>query len=155
VLARKSARKRVSTRPLTLVAAVAPLVLLVLLGASGCASPFRGDWSGTFDGTVTGTVSFEINTRGSALRGRMEGHTSDGQPFEAELEGNLAYGQVDASFRGTSQSDFGVPLIFEGQMRGQLEGDAGAGGWEATLLAARAPMAGTWTVARVLAPGSL
>lgn len=129
--------------------ALASFPVLAVLLLAGCQSPFRGDWSGTFDGTVSGTVSFEINARGTKMRGRMIGKTAQGQDFEAKLEGKLTYGHIDAFFRGSSPSDFGLPIAFEGRMGGELFDDQGSGSWQATLLAGRAAMSGSWAVARV------
>lgn len=129
-----------------LLAAAATFLIL------GCQSPFRGDWSGTFDGTVSGTVSFEINTRGTRLRGRMQGKTAQGQSFEAKLDGKLSYGHIDAFFRGSSKNDLGLPLAFEGKMGGELTETEGGGSWEASLLMGQAPMTGSWTVTKIQAP---
>lgn len=126
------------------------LCLLASLGLPGCASPNRGEWQGTFDGTVRGVVEFTINTRGTKLRGHMEGQTQAGQPFDAKIEGTLRWERIEATFRGKSQlTGIGLPVAFTGAMVGDLGGGAGSGEWQAELIAGRMPMAGTWQVEQV------
>ncbi len=114
-------------------------IAAVALIASGLvwwslASPLRGRWVGEFDGSVSGTVEFRIGVRGTSARGTMNGQTSSGEPFRADLEGQVGGGRLRATFVGSSR---GGPLGI--QFRGILESDLDPAG--------REPAAGTWRCA--------
>lgn len=117
-----------------------------MVSLAACSSPNRGRWSGTFDGNVNGVVEFEINTRGTRLRGSMDGQTSTGEPFEAKIEGILRQDYIDAEFEGAATAGRGLPLRFEGRMTGSLAAARGEGDWQATIKVTGSPMAGTWQV---------
>lgn len=118
------------------------LILVALL--AGCSSPNRGRWAGTFDGSVVGVVEFEINARGNALEGEMEGQTADGQPFTATLEGRIEDPYFYAKFSGTSRTAV-YPIKFEGLMRGEIAAGVATGDWTCTLVPTDVELQGTWT----------
>lgn len=119
--------------------------MLVVLLLAACSSPNRGAWTGTFDGSVSGTVDFTIDARGNSLTGRMEGKTSDGSPFHAEMEGKITDRYFYATFEG--RTDTGLrPIPFEGFMKGELGDGQGKGDWDAKIRFTQTPMNGTWTV---------
>jgi hypothetical protein len=105
---------------------------------------------------VSGTVEMEIGWRGTKVTGEMRGQTRDGQPFEATLEGELAWDQIRAAFRGTSEAGaaVGLPITFDGEMAGSLLEGTGEGEWSARLFAGRMPMSGTWRIEQVLDGGA-
>lgn len=116
-----------------------------LLLCVACSSPNRGAWSGTFDGSVSGQVDFTINSRGTALTGKMEGTTSDGSPFHATMKGKITDRYFYATFEG--RTDTGLrPIPFEGFMKGELGDGKGAGDWDAKIRFTQTAMNGTWTV---------
>lgn len=124
--------------------------LAVVLGAAGlgglasaCSSPNRGTWRGTFQGSVTGTVEFRINTSGTELDGSLTGQTSDGAPFNAEMEGKINGEFFYATFEGRADSGM-RPIPFEGFLRGQLGAGVATGDWECELRFSRAKMSGKW-----------
>lgn len=123
-----------------------PIVLVVAAGLLACSSPNRGYWSGSFDGSVSGIVEFTINARGTKIKGKMTGETSEGQPFHATLEGTLRQDFIKADFEGKSGNPYGLPIPFEGEMTGSLEGGIGAGDWSAQLWANSYDLFGTWSV---------
>lgn len=130
--------------------AVAALALLALAvaGASCARSPNRGTWRGQFAGSLSGVVEFRIDARGSDLTGTIEGHTSDGAPFSAEMEGRIRDEHFYATFEGAGQAQlYRVP--FEGFMRGRLGAGTAEGDWEAELRGRGGKLAGTWTVEQV------
>lgn len=120
--------------------------LLLLFVLAACSSPNRGHWSGDFDGSVSGVVEFEINARGTRIKGKMTGKTVNGEDFRATLEGILRQDFINADFQGLSQSSFGLPLRFKGNMTGSLARGAGAGDWKAELLSAGTRFRGAWRV---------
>ncbi len=122
------------------------LALAVTLASlAACSSPNRGEWSGTFAGSVSGTVEFIINARGTALTGKMEGATTDGAPFHADMEGKITDRYFYATFEG--RTDTGLrPIPFEGFMKGELGDGKGAGDWDAKIRFTDTQMNGTWTV---------
>jgi hypothetical protein len=125
---------------------------LALAGAlaclAACSSPNRGEWSGTFAGSVSGNVEFKINSRGTTLTGKMEGTTSDGAPFHADMEGKISERYFYATFEG--RTDTGLrPIPFEGFMKGELGDGKGAGDWDAKIRFTETPMNGTWTVTQI------
>ena len=117
------------------------LVLAFL--AAACSSPNRGTWRGTFSGSVTGTVEFRINTSGTELDGSLIGQTSDGAPFNAEMDGKINGEFFYATFKGRADSGL-RPIPFEGFLRGQLGAGTATGDWECELRFSRAKMSGTW-----------
>ena len=122
-----------------------PILGFAMLALAACSSPNRGAWSGTFDGSVAGTVEFTINTRGTALEGKMDGATSDGSPFHATMKGEIRETFFHATFEG--RTDTGLrPIPFTGFMKGELAAGKGAGEWDATIRFTDAKMNGTWTV---------
>lgn len=129
----------------------AALAALLALAVAACASPNRGEWKGTFDGTVSGTVEMEIGWRGTKVTGEMRGQTRDRQPFEATLQGSLAWDRIQATFRGRSDAGAGVglPLTFDGEMTGSLLEGEGEGQWSARLFAGRMPMSGEWRIEQI------
>lgn len=121
-------------------------VALLLSVVAACSSPNRGTWKGTFSGTVSGTVEFEINARGTRVKGKMEGATVSGDPFRATLEGVLRQDFFRADFEGSSRTSVALPLAFEGQMMGSLEGGHGTGDWSAVIQVTGSRFHGTWSV---------
>jgi len=121
------------------------LVLLTL----ACSSPNRGRWNGTFGGSVSGTVEFEINTRGTKVKGRMTGETMNGEPFRATLEGVLRQDFFRADFEGRAGSSLGLPVPFTGEMTGSLDLGIGRGEWSCTLWRNSGTLQGTWSVDQV------
>jgi hypothetical protein len=119
------------------------LLVAGALVAAGCSSPNRGVWKGTFDGSVSGVVEYEINARGTSLSGKMEGTTSEGQPFEATLEGRIEDPYFYAKFEGTSRAQI-YPVRFEGLMKGEIRDGRSWGDWSCELLVGNVAMAGTW-----------
>jgi hypothetical protein len=114
---------------------------------AACSSPNQGRWRGTFDGTLSGTVEFQINSRGTALTGELEGATSDGQTFSAEMKGKLHDGYFYASFKGQGQTGL-LPVPFEGLMKGELADGAASGDWDAELRTGW-KLAGQWVAEQV------
>ena len=99
---------------------------------------------------MRGVVEFTISTRGTKLRGSMEGETRERQPFVAKLEGTLRRERIEASFRGTVRlTGFALPVAFDGEMVGNLGSGEGSGDWQAELIAGSAPMAGSWRVSQI------
>jgi hypothetical protein len=138
-------------RLLPLLAAPA-LLLLVLIG---CSSPNRGVWKGSFDGSVSGVVELRINARGTKATGTIDGTTSDGQPFKAEMTGTLTGEVIQTRFEGRAVAGGGiVPIaLFQGTMTGRLGGGDGAGGsgegsWTAVLRGGQR-LAGRWKLDHV------
>ena len=130
--------------------AAAALALLALAAAgTGCArSSNRGTWRGEFAGNLSGVVEFRIDARGGELTGTIEGHTSDGAPFEAGMEGRIRDEHFYATFEGAGQAQlYRVP--FEGFMRGRLGAGTAEGDWEAELRGRGGKLAGSWTVEQV------
>ncbi len=124
------------------------LPLLLLLNLIACSSPNRGIWAGTFDGDISGTVEFEINTRGTQLKGEMEGETRGGQPFKADMEGTLDGSLIHATFTGVSRTG-ALPVFFDGSMSGDLFGGEGEGDWECEIRHARIHLKGNWITEQV------
>lgn len=120
----------------------------LLLSLIACSSPNRGLWAGTFGGDISGTVEFEINTRGTHLKGEMEGETQAGQPFKAEMEGTLDGSLINATFTGVSRTG-ALPVFFDGSMSGDLFGGEGEGDWECEIRHARIQLKGDWTTEQV------
>ncbi|MEM7052566.1 MAG: hypothetical protein AAF604_23080 [Acidobacteriota bacterium] len=128
----------------------AAFALLWLGALAACSSPNRGAWGGTFDGSVAGVVEFRINARGTALEGRLEGETVEGQPFVAEMEGRIEGSAFYATFEGDGRAGL-YPVPFKGFMKGILDAGRGAGDWEAQLedplgRPQGGKLIGTWTV---------
>jgi|SRR5687768_3394002 len=111
--------------------------------ATACSSPNRGTWRGTFQGSVNGTVEFRINTSGTELDGSLTGQTTDGAPFNAEMEGKINGEFFYATFAGRADSGM-RPIPFEGFLRGQLGAGTATGDWECELRFTRAKMSGKW-----------
>ena len=122
------------------------LVWLLGVGLVACSSPNRGYWSGSFDGSVSGVVDFEINARGSRVKGKMKGKTSDGQVFEATLEGSLRRDYLRAEFEGGVGSGLGLAVPFTGTMTGSLDLGRGQGDWTCRLFRQQNELDGTWSV---------
>jgi len=124
-----------------------PPLLVVLLAflplLAGCSSPNRGVWAGTFDGSVAGTVEFRINTRGTRLTGSLTGATRDGNPFHAEMEGKIEDQYFYATFEGKSLAG-GLPVAFDGFLRGELQEGKASGDWSCTLRLAQRKLSGAW-----------
>jgi hypothetical protein len=121
------------------------------LWLAACSSPNRGKWQGDFDGSVAGTVEFTINTRGTSLRGTMEGKTASGEDFHAKMKGTLAGDDLVAEFEGSATTDF-RPVPFTGVMRGQLLNGQAHGTWECTIRFTESSMQGSWKVTQAATP---
>jgi hypothetical protein len=120
------------------------LTLAVAATLAACSSPNRGRWQGTFEGGVDGTMEFTVNARGTSAEGRITGATRRGETFEAEFEGSLNQGFLNARFEGSGQTGIGLPAGFRGSLQGDLaDGDA-AGSWKVDLLQVRTHYEGTW-----------
>lgn len=126
-----------------------PAALALAALAAGCApSPNRGTWRGDFAGSLSGVVEFRIDARGDELTGSIEGHTSDGAPFTAEMEGRIEGDHFYATFEGTGRAEiYRVP--FTGFMRGRLGAGTAEGDWEAEVRGRGGKMNGTWAVEQV------
>lgn len=127
------------------------LLGLLVAGSSGCSSPNRGTWKGSFDGNVSGTVEFSINTRGTKLTGKMDGKTSDGQEFHATMEGSLRGLDLVAEFTGSATTEY-RPVPFTGVMKGELVQGKSHGSWECTLRFTEQRLRGSWQTQQVAAP---
>lgn len=119
-----------------------PYILLLGLLAA-CGSPNRGTWKGEFQGDLSGVVQFTINSRGTGLSGSIEGTTSGGQPFTAEMEGKIHDPYFYGTFKGKGRTDV-YPIPFEGLMRGELQSGSAKGDWEAQIRFNPAKMKGAW-----------
>lgn len=119
------------------------LLLASAITFAACSSPNRGVWKGTFEGSVSGTVEYEINARGTSLTGKMEGQTSEGQPFSATLEGRIEDPFFYAKFEGTSRTQI-YPVGFEGLMKGEIRDGRAQGDWNCQLQVGNVELAGTW-----------
>lgn len=130
------------------------VVFLALVGAAiavtGCSSPNRGHWAGSFEGSVAGTVEFTIDTRGSNLTGTMTGKTEGGEDFHASMKGSLSGMDLVAEFEGSATTDF-RPVPFNGVMKGQLLQGKSHGSWECTLRFTDQRMTGTWQADQTVA----
>lgn len=140
-------RGHVSAVALSVAGVLILLVFLVL--ALACSSPNRGRWSGTFDGSVSGTVEFDINARGTKVKGRMNGETVNGEPFRATLEGVLRQDFFRADFEGRAGGSLGLPVPFTGEMTGSLDLGVGRGEWNCTLWRGSGTLQGTWSVEQI------
>ena len=128
------------------------IAVLVSAGAFlACSSPNRGKWQGDFEGSVAGTVEFTINTRGTSLRGTMEGKTASGEDFHAKMKGTLAGDDLVAEFEGSATTDF-RPVPFTGVLRGQLLRGQAHGTWECTIRFTESSMQGTFKVTQETPP---
>jgi hypothetical protein len=135
-------------RPAGVTPALLSLVVVTVACAACARSPNRGTWRGAFAGSLSGVVEFRIDARGSELTGKIEGHTADGAPFAADMEGRIRDEHFYATFEGAGQAQlYRVP--FEGLMRGRLGAGTGEGEWEAELRGRGGKLAGTWTVEQV------
>ncbi len=124
-------------------------VALALVSALACSSPNRGRWQGTFEGGVDGTMEFTVNARGTEASGRITGATRGGEKFEASFEGSLNQGFLNARFEGSGQTGVGLPAGFRGELQGDLEQGAAAGGWKVDLIQVRTHYEGTWAATQV------
>jgi hypothetical protein len=125
------------------------LAFALISALAACSSPNRGRWQGTFEGGVEGTMEFTVNARGTKAEGRITGATRRGETFEAEFEGSLNQGFLNARFEGSGQTGIGLPAGFRGELQGDLaEGDA-AGGWKVDLIQVRTHYEGTWAAQQV------
>jgi len=140
---------RRSRRPAGAAPALLALVVAAAVAVAACApSPNRGTWRGEFAGSLSGVVEFRIDARGSELTGTIEGHTSDGAPFAADMEGRIRDEHFYATFEGAGQAQlYRVP--FEGFMRGRLGAGNADGEWEAELRGRGGKLAGTWAVEQI------
>lgn len=120
-----------------------PAIALLALLVASCSSPNRGVWRGTFSGSVNGTVVFRINTSGTELEGTLSGQTTDGAPFDAEMEGKINGEFFYATFEGRADSGL-RPIPFEGFLRGQLGAGVASGDWECELRFTGGKMSGAW-----------
>ena len=125
--------------------------LALALGAAlaACSSPDRGRWQGTFEGGVDGTMEFTVNARGTDAEGKISGATRGGEKFEAEFEGSLNQGFLNAAFEGSSQTGMGLPAGFRGKLQGDLAEGKAAGTWTVDLIQVRAHYEGTWAATQV------
>ena len=125
--------------------------LALTLGAAlaACSSPNRGRWQGTFEGGVDGTMEFTVNARGTEAEGRISGATRGGETFEAEFEGSLNQGFLNAKFEGRGQTGMGLPAGFRGAMQGDLAAGAAQGTWTVDLIQVRAHYEGTWAATQI------
>jgi hypothetical protein len=128
------------------------LGLLLVLGL-GCGSPNRGTWRGEFGGSLSGTMQFTIGGLGDKLTGKMEGRTQQGQPFDAKLKGKVRGEAFYATFEGSASAS-GLPVAFEGLMKGTLGQGQAAGDWTAEIQITRNRLQGDWQAERVSEPGS-
>jgi hypothetical protein len=115
-----------------------------------CSSPNRGYWQGTFEGGVSGTMQFTVNARGTSAEGRITGATSRGEKFEAEFEGSLNQGFLNARFQGSSQTGVGLPAGFRGELQGDLADGEAAGSWKVDLIQVRTHYEGTWAASQAI-----
>ena len=92
----------------------------MLAATLACSSPNRGRWQGTFEGGVDGTMEFTVNARGTEAEGKITGATRRGEKFEADFEGSLNQGFLNADFEGSSQTGVGLPAGFRGKLQGDL-----------------------------------
>ena len=130
-------------------AALAFAIGLTITAALGCSSPNRGRWQGTFAGGVDGTMEFTVNARGTEAEGKINGATRGGEKFEADFEGSLNQGFLNAEFEGSSQTSMGLPAGFRGVLQGDLAAGAAQGSWTVDLIQVRAHYEGTWTATQV------
>lgn len=115
-----------------------------------CSSPNRGVWKGSFDGSVSGTVEFRINSRGTKATGTIDGATSEGQAFKAEMEGTLDGEVIETKFEGRAVAGGVIPIVlFRGTMTGRLGDGNGDGRWTAVLERSGQRLSGRWTVDHV------
>lgn len=129
-------------------AALFALALAALAAAACAPSPNRGTWRGDFAGSLSGVVEFRIDARGDELTGAIEGETSDGAPFTAEMEGRIEGEHFYATFEGAGRAElYRVP--FTGFMRGRLGAGTAEGDWEAEVRARGGKLTGTWSVEQV------
>jgi hypothetical protein len=127
------------------------LALLLGLGLAACSSPNRGTWKGEFQGDLAGVVQFTINSRGTKLSGTIEGTTSGGQPFTAEMEGKIHDPFFYGTFKGKGRTDV-YPVPFDGLMRGELQPGRAKGDWEAQIRFNPAKMKGAWNAKQEVPP---
>jgi len=133
----------------TLAIASLALLCLALASLAACSSPDRGRWQGSFEGGVAGTMEFTVNARGTKADGKITGATRDGQKFDAEFEGSLNQGFLNAEFEGSGQTGMGLPAGFRGKLQGDLENGAGKGSWTVDLIQVRAHYQGKWSATQV------
>ena len=126
------------------------LAALGLVALTACSSPNRGTWQGTFEGGVRGEMVFEINTRGTAAEGDIEGTTGDGQSFKATFEGSLNVDYLKADFEGGSNVGLGLPDDFEGSLDGTLTVGRAEGKWQVEIIQTRTHFEGTWTATQTV-----
>jgi hypothetical protein len=114
-----------------------------------CSSPNQGRWQGSFEGGVDGTMQFTVNARGTRAEGKITGATRRGEKFEAEFEGSLNQGFLNAKFEGSGQTGVGLPAGFRGALQGDLAEGRAAGTWTVDLIQVRAHYEGTWAATQV------
>ena len=130
-------------------AALAFALGIAIASTLSCSSPNRGRWQGTFEGGVDGTMEFTVNSRGTEAEGEISGATRGGEKFEAEFEGGLNQGFLNAKFEGSGQTGMGLPAGFRGVLQGDLAAGAARGTWTVDLIQVRAHYEGTWTATQV------
>ena len=94
-------------------------------------------------------MEFTVNARGTKADGKIVGATSRGEKFEAEFEGSLNQGFLNAKFEGSGQTGMGLPAGFRGALQGNLEGGEAAGSWTVDLIQVRAHYEGIWNATQV------
>jgi hypothetical protein len=94
-------------------------------------------------------MQFTVNSRGTRAEGDIVGATSNGEKFEAEFEGSLNQGFLNARFEGSGSTTVGLPAGFRGELQGDLENGAGKGTWKVDLTQVRAHYEGEWAATQV------
>jgi hypothetical protein len=94
-------------------------------------------------------MEFTVNARGTEAEGRISGATRGGEKFEAQFEGSLNQGFLNAKFEGSSQTAMGLPAGFRGALQGDLSAGAAGGSWTVDLIQVRAHYEGTWRATQV------
>jgi len=141
----REARSRPRANAPLAVAALAALVVVAI----GCSSPNRGRWRGTFEGGVAGTMEFTVNARGTKAAGKITGETRRGEKFDAEFDGSLDQGFLNARFSGSGQTSVGLPAGFRGELQGDLEQGKAEGSWKVELIQVRAHYQGKWAATQI------
>jgi len=138
-------RARTVRQPRAVVIAVA----WVFAATVACSSPNQGRWQGAFEGGVDGTMEFTVNARGTEAEGKITGATRRGEKFEADFEGSLNQGFLNADFEGSSQTGVGLPAGFRGKLQGDLAEGKATGTWTVDLIQVRAHYEGAWTATQL------
>ena len=94
-------------------------------------------------------MEFTINARGTDAEGKISGATRGGEKFEAEFDGSLNQGFLNAAFEGSGQTGMGLPAGFRGTLQGDLAEGKAAGAWTVDLIQVRAHYEGTWAATQV------